>query len=87
MTLCVNLNFVLIIMRARTRQTHAQIARGSFLKGRISSVTDTNRCTPQRIAMAEALDPSDKRLEELEEEITCTVCHGHYQDRGGGSQL
>ena len=30
--------------------------------------------------MAEAPDPSDKRLEELEEEITCAVCHGHYQE-------
>ena len=39
-----------------------------------------NRCTPQLIAMAEAPDPSDKRLEELEEEITCAVCHGHYQE-------
>jgi len=40
---------------------------------------DANHCTPKRIAMAEAPDPSDKRLEELEEEITCTVCYGHYQ--------
>ena len=31
------------------------------------------------IAMAEAPDTSDKRLEELEEEITCAVCQGHYQ--------
>ena len=30
--------------------------------------------------MAEAPDLSDKRLEELEEEITCAVCHGHYQE-------
>ena len=29
--------------------------------------------------MAEAPDTSDKRLEELEEEITCAVCQGHYQ--------
>ena len=29
--------------------------------------------------MAEAPDVSDKRLEELEEEITCAVCQGHYQ--------
>ena len=29
--------------------------------------------------MAEAPDISDKRLEELEEEITCAVCQGHYQ--------
>ena len=28
----------------------------------------------QRSAMAEAPDTSDKRLEELEEEITCAVC-------------
>ena len=31
------------------------------------------------VAMAEAPDTSDKRLEELEEEITCAVCQGHYQ--------
>ena len=30
-------------------------------------------------AMAEAPDTNDKRLEELEEEITCAVCRGHYQ--------
>ena len=29
--------------------------------------------------MAESPDTSNKRLEELEEEITCAVCHGHYQ--------
>ena len=29
--------------------------------------------------MAEAPDTSDKRLEELEDEITCAVCQGHYQ--------
>ena len=29
--------------------------------------------------MAEVPDTSDKRLEELEEEITCAVCQGHYQ--------
>ena len=29
--------------------------------------------------MAEAPDTSDKRLEELEEEITCAVCQGQYQ--------
>ena len=29
--------------------------------------------------MAEAPDTSDKRLEELEEEITCAVCQSHYQ--------
>ena len=29
--------------------------------------------------MAEAPDTIDKRLEELEEEITCAVCQGHYQ--------
>ena len=29
--------------------------------------------------MAEAPDTSDKRLEELEEEIMCAVCQGHYQ--------
>ena len=29
--------------------------------------------------MAEAPDTSDKRLEELEEEITCAVCQAHYQ--------
>ena len=28
--------------------------------------------------MAEAPDTSDKRLEELEEEITCAVCQSHY---------
>ena len=28
--------------------------------------------------MAEAPDTSNKRLEELEEEITCAVCRGHY---------
>ena len=31
-------------------------------------------------AMAEAPDLRDKSLEELEEEITCAVCHGHYQE-------
>ena len=30
--------------------------------------------------MAEGLDPRDKSVEELEEEITCAVCHGHYQE-------
>ena len=30
--------------------------------------------------MAEAPDLRDKSLEELEEEITCAVCHGHYQE-------
>ena len=34
---------------------------------------------PLVVAMAEAPDTSDKRLEELEEEITCAVCQGHYQ--------
>ena len=29
--------------------------------------------------MAEAPDTVDKPLEELEKEITCAVCHGHYQ--------
>ena len=29
--------------------------------------------------MAEAPDTIDKSLEELEKEITCAVCHGHYQ--------
>ena len=29
--------------------------------------------------MAEAPDTSDKRLEDLEDEITCAVCQGHYQ--------
>ena len=29
--------------------------------------------------MAEAPDTIDKPLEELEKEITCAVCHGHYQ--------
>ena len=29
--------------------------------------------------MAEAPDGVDKPLEELEKEITCAVCHGHYQ--------
>ena len=29
--------------------------------------------------MAEAPDTNDKHLEELEEEITCAVCQGHYQ--------
>ena len=33
--------------------------------------------------MAEAPDTSDKRLEELEEEITCAVCRGHYMPRDG----
>ena len=31
------------------------------------------------ISMAEAPDPRDKPLEELEKEITCAVCQGHYQ--------
>ena len=31
-------------------------------------------------AMPEAPDIRDKSLEELEEEITCAVCHGHYQE-------
>ena len=31
-------------------------------------------------AMAEAPDIRDKSLEELEDEITCAVCHGHYQE-------
>ena len=30
--------------------------------------------------MAEAPDLRNKSLEELEEEITCAVCHGHYQE-------
>ena len=30
--------------------------------------------------MAETPDLRDKSLEELEEEITCAVCHGHYQE-------
>ena len=30
-------------------------------------------------SMAEAPDTIDKSLEELEKEITCAVCHGHYQ--------
>ena len=30
--------------------------------------------------MAEAPDTIDKPLEELEKEITCAVCHGHYQE-------
>ena len=30
--------------------------------------------------MAEAPDLNNKRLEELEEEITCAVCHGHYRE-------
>ena len=29
--------------------------------------------------MAEGPDPREKPLEELEREITCTVCHGFYQ--------
>ena len=29
--------------------------------------------------MAEGPDPRDKPLEELEKEITCAVCHGHYE--------
>ena len=29
--------------------------------------------------MAEAPDVAEKPLEELEKEITCAVCHGHYQ--------
>ena len=31
------------------------------------------------VIMADAPDGVDKPLEELEEEITCGVCHGHYQ--------
>ena len=31
------------------------------------------------VIMAEAPDPRDKPLEELEKEITCAVCQGHYQ--------
>ena len=31
-------------------------------------------------AMAEAPNLRDKSLEELEDEITCAVCHGHYQE-------
>ena len=65
-------------------QTHAQTARCSFcfLQGAYLFLlrVDINCCKPKRIAMAEAPDPSDKRLEELEEEITCAVCHGHYQE-------
>ena len=29
--------------------------------------------------MAEGPDPRDKPLEELEKEITCAVCHGHFE--------
>ena len=29
--------------------------------------------------MAEGPDVKEKPLEELEKEITCAVCHGHYQ--------
>ena len=29
--------------------------------------------------MAEGPDPRDKPLKQLEEEITCAVCHGHYE--------
>ena len=32
------------------------------------------------VAMAEAPDPVEKGLEELEEEITCPVCHEHFRD-------
>ena len=56
-----------------------QTAHFCFDKGRIPFSCD---CEPiaKRNAMAEAPDLSDKRLEELEEEITCAVCHGHYQE-------
>ena len=30
--------------------------------------------------MDEVLDPNDKALDELEKDITCTVCCGHYQE-------
>ena len=33
-----------------------------------------------RVAMAEAPDPVEKGLEELEEEITCPVCQEHFRD-------
>ena len=38
-----------------------------------------DRISTYRVAMAVAPDISDKRLEELEEEITCAVCQSHYQ--------
>ena len=30
--------------------------------------------------MAEGPDPNDKALDELEKDITCAVCYGHYQE-------
>ena len=36
--------------------------------------------SPHMSTMAEVLDPRDKSVQELEKEITCAVCHGHYQE-------
>ena len=56
-----------------------------FYKGRIlCSVSPTASritATLSRVqAMAEGPDPNDKALDELEKDITCAVCCGHYQE-------
>ena len=47
-----------------------------YAVGNLSKITTRQNAQ----AMAEAPDLRDKSLEELEEEITCAVCHGHYQE-------
>ena len=53
-----------------------------FYKGRIlCSASRRITATLSHVeAMAESPDPSDKVLDELEKDITCAVCCGHYQE-------
>ena len=58
-------------------EKYGWLARLGF--GRSISISRASFLFNVQLAMAEAPDTSDTRLEELEDEITCAVCQGHYQ--------
>ena len=67
--------------RALREHLHMRISHWLY-KGQIPFSFSLRGCKAHQSAeaMAEAPDLRDKSLEELEEEITCAVCHGHYQE-------
>ena len=67
--------------RALREHLHMRISHWLY-KGQIPFSFSLRDCKAHQSteAMAEAPDLRDKSLEELEEEITCAVCHDHYQE-------
>ena len=67
--------------RAMRRYLHMRTStRGRSLSPFLFKIATDIKTHRNAESMAEVPDLRDKSLEELEEEITCAVCHGHYQE-------